>query len=733
MTFLAPWLLLGTLLTGVPLAIHLLNKPRYRRHAWGAMMFLETALEKRSRTIKFQQLLLLILRMLIPALLAWALARPVIRSDRFFGGGSQPTTHLLVLDGSYSMRQGQNRQNAFQNMIETSKKIVESMTDQDNAMIIWAGNRPRALTPRPVFNRADLKRVLDDLTPGWEKADMPRALEQAMWMFSLSRLPRRRIYVLSDLQQAGWEPGDETEWNRFNKIREDKEIAPAIYTIAQQSPGKTRNIAVTELRTRYPLLDIHRTADFMTEIHNYLDEDQQAEITFIIDGQEVERKQVTLKTGVNTEHFKHRFTKPGSYAIEILVQEDDLPVDNRKSLAVEVLQTIPILIIEGVPDNDDFASPGTMLEWALEAGSETENENLFDVARISETELDSLSYSDLINYKSILLVNVRSLAAEFAGALKQYVREGGGLLVGLGDDTPPEQYNSLYEGNRGLMPARIGKLRNSGEKPWSPSFPAGPAREILQLFDVTRARTLENIQARTFRRLEPAPETTIAGLLADNPFLAIKNYGKGCVSLWSLSFNLEWSNMPAAPDFVPLMQNLVFHLSSQVIPPINLNQNETLVYSYSRSRSLIKQTGPAGMAADRPETCRVVDPEGKEHNIKLVTKMGESIAYFGDTVKPGLYTVQAEGAPPRTYSVSLPAGEGNPAALTSNEKKWISDSANIRMVDNIVSLRRAIENETGVNDLCSQILAATLLALAAESILAAKCSGEKQKELQRKT
>ncbi|MFW6152581.1 MAG: CBS domain-containing protein, partial [Verrucomicrobiota bacterium] len=129
----------------------------------------------------------------------------------------------------------------------------------------------------------------------------------------------------------------------------------------------------------------------------------------------------------------------------------------------------------------------------------------------------------------------------------------------------------------------------------------------------------------------------------------------------------------------------------------------------------------------------VVDPEGKEHNIKLVTKMGESIAYFGDTVKPGLYTVQAEGAPPRTYSVSLPAGEGNPAALTSNEKKWISDSANIRMVDNIVSLRRAIENETGVNDLCSQILAATLLALAAESILAAKCSGEKQKELQRKT
>ncbi len=731
MTFLTPWLLFGTLLTGVPLAIHLLNKPRYRRHDWGAMMFLKTAMEKRSRRIKLHQLLLLILRMLIPVLLAWALARPVIRSTGFLGGGHQPTTHVLALDGSYSMRQGQSKENAFKSMIETAKKIVDSMADQDNAMFIWAGNKPRALTPRPLFNRADLTRILDDLEPGWETADMPRALEQAMWMLSLSRLPRHRIHVLSDLQQTGWSSGEDAEWNRFNQIREDRKISPAIYTVARQSSRKIRNMAVTELRTRYPLLDIHREAVFITEIHNYCDEDKQAEIVFIVDDQEMERKQTTLKTGVNTAHFKHRFEKPGSHAVEVFFREDDLPVDNRKALAVEVLQTIPVLIIEGVTDDNTFASPGAMLGWALEAGGK-EGKHLFDVTTISETELASLTYADLIGYKSVLLVNVRSLTADFTGVLKQYVREGGGLLIGLGNNSPPEQYNSLYEANQGLLPAKIGSLQKSGAKPLRPSFPAGPATEILKLFDVTRTRTLKNINVQTFRQLKPAPETTVTGLLEDEPFFALKNYGEGCVSIWSISFNLEWSNMPAVPDFVPLMQNLVFHLSSSVIPPVNLSQNETLVYSYSRSRSLFEHSGAGSVAGSgRPATCTVIDPEGKTNNIELISKMGESVAYFGDTVKPGIYTVKADGALPRHYAVSLPSGEGNLAALNPNETKWLSNSTDMKMIDNIASLRRAIKKETGVNDLCTPLLVATLLALAAESILAAKCSGEKQTKLRK--
>ena len=62
--FLNPWMLLGTLLVGIPIVIHILNRSRYRVEPWGAMMFLQKAMQIRSQRIKVEQILLLVLRCL---------------------------------------------------------------------------------------------------------------------------------------------------------------------------------------------------------------------------------------------------------------------------------------------------------------------------------------------------------------------------------------------------------------------------------------------------------------------------------------------------------------------------------------------------------------------------------------------------------------------------------------------------------------------------------------------
>ncbi|HTD79778.1 MAG TPA: BatA domain-containing protein, partial [Chloroflexota bacterium] len=62
MAFLAPYLLWGTLAASIPVAIHLFFRSRYRTVPWAAMTFLLTSIEQTSRRLKFQELLLLCLR-----------------------------------------------------------------------------------------------------------------------------------------------------------------------------------------------------------------------------------------------------------------------------------------------------------------------------------------------------------------------------------------------------------------------------------------------------------------------------------------------------------------------------------------------------------------------------------------------------------------------------------------------------------------------------------------------
>src|ERR1700752_2156081 len=76
MAFLNFFMIVGTLAAGIPLAIHLFFRSRYRTVPWAAMKFLLTSVEQTSRRLKFQEYALLLLRMLLLTLLAVAFMRP---------------------------------------------------------------------------------------------------------------------------------------------------------------------------------------------------------------------------------------------------------------------------------------------------------------------------------------------------------------------------------------------------------------------------------------------------------------------------------------------------------------------------------------------------------------------------------------------------------------------------------------------------------------------------------
>ena len=91
------WIAYAAGAASIPIALHFFFRSRYRPVAWAAMKFLLTAIEQTSRRLKFQERLLLLLRVAVMILLALALiGRPSTSVSRGGAGAERVGSDLPV-------------------------------------------------------------------------------------------------------------------------------------------------------------------------------------------------------------------------------------------------------------------------------------------------------------------------------------------------------------------------------------------------------------------------------------------------------------------------------------------------------------------------------------------------------------------------------------------------------------------------------------------------------------
>src|SRR5262245_16081339 len=104
LTFVNIALLAGLGVLVVPPVVHLFSRKKLDEVDWAAMQFLQVSTKTR-RKMTFENLLLMLLRMLALAGLAAAMAGPVVTSSLFsklgLGGGERDV--VILVDGSASM------------------------------------------------------------------------------------------------------------------------------------------------------------------------------------------------------------------------------------------------------------------------------------------------------------------------------------------------------------------------------------------------------------------------------------------------------------------------------------------------------------------------------------------------------------------------------------------------------------------------------------------------------
>src|SRR5687768_12692952 len=207
-------MLLGLLLASVPIIIHLLNRRRFRLVEWAPMKYLHLTIKTNRRRMRIEQLLLLIVRTLVVALLFVALARPALSASGLGGwlASRARTSRVIVIDDSLSTGYQAERRSAFESAREAAAQVVRAIGAQDAVTVVRTSRPDEPLVREAsVSDPSKLLSQLSALAPADSACDWAAVFKHLDNVLSAATHPQKELIVLTDLRRSGW-AGDVAEW-----------------------------------------------------------------------------------------------------------------------------------------------------------------------------------------------------------------------------------------------------------------------------------------------------------------------------------------------------------------------------------------------------------------------------------------------------------------------------------------------------------------------------------------
>jgi hypothetical protein len=541
--FFNPWILLALPAVLIPVIIHLLNRRRYEVVDWGAMQFLQMS-EKTRRRVFIEELLLMLLRMALIALLIFALAGPFLQSSTLAKLGPKVNRDVvLVFDGSYSMGStSPNGPTPHEAAKEWAKAFLHDLAPGDSVAVLQAKDVPVPVLNEPSHDIGRVYEAVDHLPAPAGSCDWRPALQSAFTILSHSQRAEREVIVLSDGQKYGWADRDSVfRWEVLASEWGLGQPRPRLWVVnvATERPADPPNWSLAPLESNRPVVPVGREVTFGTamELHGQKAYTPPHRVRLEVDGKWVRDlgvpRTAELQNGKVPFSFAHRFVSPGSHLVSVILEpdpprenwpekytpKDTVPGDNRQDFAIEVVQALPVLLVDGDSTLDPSKERGTdFLRDALAPALDTTPVVKARVVRINEFDPALLGAEaargnagpsglragpapltegpsglragpapltegpsglragpapltegpsglragpaplneGIVRPRVLILHNVPSLTTAQQEAIAQFLADGGGVLVTLGGRVDADAYNaSLYRSGKGWLPAKL--------------------------------------------------------------------------------------------------------------------------------------------------------------------------------------------------------------------------------------------------------------------------------------
>ncbi len=594
------WAALG--LASIPIIIHLLNRQRQRKLDWAAMEFLLRALKRTRRRVRIEQLLLLLCRIVLIALIALALARPRL-DDRDFGwlaSAFKSEDKIFVVDDSLSMSRREAGGTTLDRAAEALANEIGSLGrrrgGQDRVTIVRS-SRPEAPLLQDGFidqeRAAQIESTVKNLSPTSTSMDLAATLENiaqhAATSADSSTQRPRSVSILTDLRAADWTDGSGGASASLTQALErlqESEDNPARIVIYDVGGDDTTNIAITEVR-----LDARPTVDLPTQVRVRLRNHGNAPVANLrltmhfgpvaavgrssgpaADGgmsfTALAPPIATIAAGETAvATIPCTFRTAGQYwaSTSLSGSSDPIAGDNEFAFVVDVVDSTEILLIDGEPSSsgDRWDDETYYLSLALNPGGDA-NSGIVPVVAVE----DSLPSGALDRFGGVFLANVYSLPEEFRRRLGRYVRGGGALFLFLGDQVRAAEWERDFgtaagpadedHPERDLLPATIGEVEG-GETMDVRLLPSydHPFFEFLR---DGGEPYVQDIRFNRYFAVAPHPQARVIASFtgdADTPAFVERPVGAGRVYLFASSADREWNGWPRNVTYLMVLQKVI--------------------------------------------------------------------------------------------------------------------------------------------------------------------------------
>ena len=654
MAFLNPFFLFGLLAAGIPLIIHLWNRRRVVTVDFSSLMFLMAAHRENARRFQLRQLLILLLRMAIVALIALALARPFLTLGLPVASVRAKTDIVIVLDNSYSMAHQDIDGIRFEKAQTLAINIMETLRHGDSAALILMSDIPTPIFRQLTPDLGSVTAAINAATVSYRATNVQPSLELAHEILTESEQLNKELYLISDFTRNGWE-----NWGRLlNRSGARVSLIPV-------AEGEAHNTNIEEVRPSNQLIGVNLPLQLnVTTANHSVAPLAQRMLTLFIGAEK--QKTVSFSAAANESlntTLTYNFSTPGTHIGYLTLTEDRLNIDNQRYFALDVIGEVRVLCVgeqteylalalnphknirqQSAVSNqqrDFLNAPPTADSRLLTA------DTMILPTQGTPTEFESFPLED---YDVIILADVPKITRQIGAQLQEFIRHGKSVIAFVSRHSNAESYNSFSDA---WLPAQLGSTLT-----WTPPQQVRGYQERHPIFDIFPNEGFSAQYAPQFYsgvRLRPTAESeVIAHFDDDTPFLIERNQGTSTVLLYNCGLLKRQPNTSSAnarrsrttavtndllvnPYFLPMLQQSVLYTATANRNLLTWSGHigDTYTARYPRSAG--------GKASIRLKTTVDTTPEdaGTDADNSLVVPIAEDgTLQFRGTERPGIYQVE---------------------------------------------------------------------------------------------
>jgi hypothetical protein len=624
LSFINPIFLFAAGVALLPIIYHLIRKMRARNIKFSSLIFLKATPKALVKRRKLRDIILLIIRSCILGLLVMAFARPFIPREKIpLISPQQNKSVVFLIDNSYSMQYV----DIFEQVkVEVINQLDNAVGDDEFAIVLFS-DKPTQMTK--LNNDIALQKniFLNSVDMSNRTTDFYKAMRLAEEILKDAKHKERQIVLFSDFQNNGWS----SQFDNW-KLASNITFVP-IKIISEE----VTNSYIVNFDLKQRQIGKNVTAQIGLQIDKQGNFSEQVdEISLWINGEESQKQQKQAVESYQV-YFQQKELKKGVYQGFVELDNDNLGIDNFNYFSFVIEEHPSILGIDGFPNrakNNAF-----FLKTCFNMGERT-------IYNFSVGGKQNITSGNLNKNAVLFLTNIRSLTSQQVAQLKEYVEQGGGLVISFGGRVNLEQFSeNLLELGVGSLDKRVAmrKLRLSNAIVGEIDL----KHPIFALFAKPGSGDIFKPQFKEYVKIIPDSGANIIGKYnTDDAFLIERRLGKGKILVFSSTFNTEWGDFPVNEIYLPFIYQLTNYASAS---------------SERKDDFIVGEAVPLnGKPGDEWD---IYDPDG---TIFKVVMEKNGTAFFRETNIPGNYKA-AYASEQRYFSVNIDPRESDLSSKNPDE------------------------------------------------------------------